>query len=176
MDSLQIVTGKELDPHKVEEYWQVLYMHDLLKHRLCDKVDPTWQEVYVMLCTRHVYYMVLEDNIVGEFMLDYLAGKMFAAHFSFHPTALRLKEKIRLGRHVCMLVLNTWKDEYDSRYASTLIGLVPVQNKPAIKFAEKVGFTNIGVLPSAQHYLGKLTDAQFLVMSTGEYHGRQQST
>lgn len=173
MDSLQIVTGKELDPHKVEEYWQVLYMHDLLKHRLCDKVDPTWQDVYVMLCTRHVYYMVLEDNIVGEFMMDYLAGKMFAVHFSFHPTALRLKEKIRLGRHVCMLVLNTWKDEYDSRYASTLIGLIPVQNRPAIKFAEKVGFTNIGVLPSAQHYLGKLTDAQFLVMSTGEYHGRQ---
>lgn len=173
MDSLQIVTGKELDPHKVEEYWQVLYMHDLLKHRLCDKVDPTWQDVYVMLCTRHVYYMVLEDNIVGEFMMDYLAGKMFAVHFSFHPTALRLKEKIRLGRHVCMLVLGTWKDEYDSRYASTLIGLIPVQNTPAIKFAEKVGFTNIGVLPSAQHYLGKLTDAQFLVMSTGEYHGRQ---
>ncbi len=172
MDSLQIVTGKELDPHKVEEYWQVLYMHDLLKHRLCDKVDPTWQDVYVMLCTRHVYYIVLEDNIVGEFMMDYLAGKMFAVHFSFHPTALRLKEKIRLGRHVCMLVLNTWKDEYDSRYASTLIGLIPVQNTPAIKFAEKVGFTNIGVLPSAQHYLGKLTDAQFLVMSTGEYHGR----
>lgn len=175
MDSLQIVTGKELDPHKVEEYWQVLYMHDLLKHRLCDKVDPTWQDVYVMLCTRHVYYMVLEDNIVGEFMMDYLAGKMFAVHFSFHPTALRLKEKIRLGRHVCMLVLNTWKDEYDSRYASTLIGLIPVQNRPAIKFAEKVGFTNIGVLPSAQHYLGKLTDAQFLVMSTGEYHGRQRT-
>lgn len=172
MDSLQIVTGKDFDPCKVEEYWQVLYMYDLLKHRLCDKVDPTWQDVYVMLCTRQVYYMVLEDNIVGEFMMDYLAGKMFAVHFSFHPTALRLKEKIRLGQHVCMLVLNTWKDEHDSRYASTLIGLIPVQNKPAIKFAEKVGFTNIGVLPSAQHYLGKLTDAQFLVMSTGEYHGR----
>ena len=147
MGSLQIVTGKELDPHKVEEYWQVLYMHDLLKHRLCDKVDPMWQDVYVMLCTRNVYYMVLEDRIVGEFSLDYLSGKMFAAHFSFHPTELDLREKIRIGRHACMLALHTWKEE-------------------------KVGFTNIGVLPSAQHYLGKLTDAQFLVMSTGEYHGR----
>ena len=172
MDSLQIVTGKELDPHKVEEYWQVLYMYDLLKHRLCDKVDPTWQDVYVMLCTRDVYYMVLEDKIVGEFALDYLSGKMFAAHFSFHPTELGLREKIRIGRHACMLALHTWKEEDGSRYVSTLVGLIPVQNKPAIKFAEKVGFTNIGVLPSAQHYLGKLTDAQFLVMSTGEYHGR----
>ena len=172
MDSLQIVTGKELDPHKVEEYWQVLYMHDLLKHRLCDKVDPTWQDVYVMLCTRDVYYMVLEDKIVGEFALDYLSGKMIAAHFSLHPTELCLRKKIRVGRHACMLALRTWKKDDGSRYVSTLVGLIPVQNRAAIKFAEKVGFTNIGVLPSAQHYLGKLTDAQFLVMSTGEYHGR----
>lgn len=172
MDSLQIVTGKELDPHKVEEYWQVLYMHDLLKHRLCDKVDPTWQDVYVMLCTRDVYYMVLEDKIVGEFSLDYLSGKMFAAHFSFHPTELGLRKKIRVGRQACMLALHAWKKDDGSRYVSTLVGLIPVQNRAAIKFAEKVGFTNIGVLPSAQHYLGKLTDAQFLVMSTGEYHGR----
>lgn len=34
-----------------------------------------------LLCTHHVYYMVLEDKIVGEFSLDYLSGKMFATHF-----------------------------------------------------------------------------------------------
>lgn len=172
---MRLVANKGVHAHKVQAYWQTLYMHDLLKYRMCDIVEPTWSDVFAMLCTKgdSVFYMMKDDEIAGEFTLDFLSGKMFAVHFSFHPTLFSTREKVHYGRIACLTTLDNWKTEDGERYVSTIVGLIPVQNRAAIKFAEKVGFVNIGRLPSAQHHLGKLTDAQFLIMSTGEYHGRR---
>ena len=169
-----ILTDNDLPAKEVREYWVALQEADLLRYRLCGIQDPGWLDVFNMLNAKrsNIYYMVTDvEGIVGEFELESIAGAAFAVHFSFHPTKLTIRQKLRAGRATCNRVLTHWKNDTGGRYAATLIGLLPIVNKAGIRFAEKVGFTNIGVLPSAQQFNGSLTDAQFMLMSTGEYHG-----
>lgn len=142
---------------EVQTYWQTLYMHDLLKYRLANVVDPKWDNV-VRMITRmgQSIFMVKEyDRIVAEFMLDNYQGHAAEIHFSMHPDNT-LKYSLKVAKATLAQVLSTPN-------IKTLYGLTPVENTRAIQFNKMVGFKHKTTLPNGINYMGRVIDAAVMI-------------
>jgi hypothetical protein len=146
----------------VQTYWQQLYVHDLLKYRLCDIEDPTFADVEEMM-SRMLYNMFMvadmKGTILGEFMLENRTGDAWQIHFSIHPS-FSYQDKLKLLRLV-RRQLHSWPNMH------TLYGLIPESNKTAWITTIKAGFKRIGILPKGVSTYQGAEDAVILI-STGE--------
>jgi len=149
-------------PDAVQEYWQLQYMHDRLKHRLCDIVNPSWTDVLDMICRmgKHMYMIFHQDVAVCEFMLENFTGRSAQIHFSMRP-GLKASDSFKIARFgVDSLLVN---------YLESLYGLIPVPNRASKIHCLRSGFTCLGILPSGLSYQGKIVDAYIMVR--GGTHG-----
>jgi hypothetical protein len=160
-----------LDKTQVQLYWQTLYMHDTLRFRLCDVNKPTWSDVLEMIVRmgKNMYHVVVEDEIVCDFMLEGFTGKAAQVHFSMHPNN-GFKHSLEIAEYVSDQILNHWKAAPDETYLDTLYGLTPITNRAACIFALKTGFKKIGILPCGIKDRGKIVDAMLSIKETR--HGR----
>ncbi len=147
---------------EVEFYWQTLAMHDMLKYRMSDVVDPFWSDVLDMIrrCGQHMY-LVRDDNevIVAEFMLENFIGKSAQIHFSMSPSN-SLIQNLMICKFGLSQILSRWKDADNDKYPflESLYGITPVHNRRACIFVLKAGFRKLGILRSSCDYLGHLCD------------------
>lgn len=159
----QIKPIVQWDYEAVQEYWQLLYMHDRLKYRLCDVEDPTWADVIEMITHKgkHMYMVGLDDKIVGEFLLENFTGRAAQMHFSVRP-GLNAAESFALARFT--------SDQLLESYLDTLFGLTPASNRAALIYNMRAGFKRVGVLHNGMTDRGKVVDAYLMVKENR--HGR----
>lgn len=141
---------------QTQEYWQVLYMHDLLKYRLCDIENPTWDDVREMIVKfgKNIYFVFGQNEIVGEFMLENFTGAAAQIHFSVHP---------KVGKFNVAITKWTIEQIFEHTTIRTLFGLTPVTNRAARIFNRKVGFRKIATLPNGVTDRGKIVDGYIMV-------------
>lgn len=154
---------------KVEEYFQLLDVHDFLSSRFCDCKNPKWLDVLGIINARkglHMYGVENTDGrIVGEFHLEQFTGLSAMMHFSMSPE-VSFPEKIKIGRFVLDYLFSKWIDSKTGKpYLRSVFGLTPSDNRAALVLARKVGFKVLGVLPSGIISKGKPTDATISVAS-----------
>ena len=143
---------------KVQEYWQVLAMHDTLKYRLCDTPDPTWKDVLEMILYsgQKIYHIVdEEDTILAEFSLCNRSGNVAQGHYSCHP---RLQT-----RYMSELQASSMARVMEDQGLRMIYGILPVENRAAIIMALKAGFKKFTVIPEGISYLGRVIDATVIV-------------
>ena len=159
----QIKPLTQCEYDEIQEYWQLLYMHDRLKYRLCDVKDPTWADVKDMIAWKgkHMYVVRLGDVIKGEFLLENFTGRAAQVHFSARP-GLTATESFALGRFTT--------DQLLESYLDTLFGLTPASNRAALMYNLRVGFKRVGVLHNGMYDRGRLVDAYLMVKEN--QHGR----
>lgn len=164
--SFSVLPLLKCEPDAIQTYWQTLYMHDTLKHRLCDVKNPSWTDVLDMIrrMGKNMYCAVDENGeIIGEFMLENKTGDAWQIHFSIHPEA-----KYVHTIHVCQKVREqvlTWPG------CSTLFGLTPITNRVACITVLKAGFKKVGILPSGIRTHEGVVDAMISVSTQGDKHG-----
>lgn len=154
-----------LDVDTVQTYWQTLYMHDLLKLRLCDIENPVWDDVVrlITIMGKGMYHMMEDGIIVGEVSLDNYTGEALQLHFSMHPGNTR-EQSLQYGRETCEQLL-TWEG------VKVLYGLIPIKNFVAIRYGKELGFRRHGILPRGAKFQGKVVDAVLMIRDD---HGQQQ--
>ena len=154
----QIYPVSRFTPKQVEYYWQTLYMHDSLKFRICDVVNPTWADAKDMIMRMFKTMWCIWDEekqrITCEFMLESFTGKAAQIHFSMHPEN-DFKYSLQIGQGVTDEILNEW--QYPDLH--TLFGLTPETNRAARLFIHRVGFKTVGRLPAGMYDRGKLVNA-----------------
>lgn len=155
--------------HSIEDYWRSLYGTRFLRDRFTGLEFNTFDDVLALVKRTDSlrYYICSRERIVGEASMDFISGKCYAVHFSFHPRALTREEKILAGRRACLSPLYTFKCADGSPFAETLLGLIPEPNRSAQRFAEDVGFVTFGYIPGAQIYGGKVVNAKLLILTPG---------
>lgn len=150
-----------MDKDLVQYYWQTLAMHDTLKYRLSDVEDPTWSDVLGMIrnCGKHMYMVLDDEKVVGEFMLENFTGKSAQVHFSMHPEN-SFKYNLQICRYGLVQILSRWKSADDDQhpFLDSLFGLTPVNNRRACIFVLKAGFRKLGVIRAASSYCGHICD------------------
>jgi len=159
-----LLSGK---PDEIQTYWQTLYMHDLLRKRLCDVMEPTWSDVLDMIrrLGKDMYMVHVaghDDGPVGEFMLENRSGNAMQIHFSAHPD-LTWPEVVTFMKDVTQQILTTWS------ILDTLYGLTPVTNRAACITVLKVGFKKLGILPMGMRDQGTIVDAMITVKTRADY-------
>jgi hypothetical protein len=158
-----------LEPDNVEEYFQTLAVHDLLKHRFCNIEDPQWLDVLRTLREYglHKYGVLSDGKIVGEFALEVFTGRSALMHFSMHPD-VPFPEKIKIGKFVLNFIFTKWiNPKTEKPFLASVYGLTPHTNRGALILARKVGFKILGVLPCGIRSLGADIDAVISVASAG---------
>ncbi len=158
-----------LPQDKVQGYWQTLHMHDQLKYRLGDVKDPAWSDVHAMILRRgqDIYCGVDKDeNIVGEIFISAMIGRAIQMHFSVHPDLPR-KEKLKVCREGAVEILHGWRMSENEKlpYVDTLFGMIPVQHKAAIRFAEDIGYKRQGILPRSVLWMYSWSDAAIVTLT-----------
>lgn len=152
----------------IQQYWQTLYMHDLLRHRLCDIKDPTWSDVKDMIVRMgNTMFHVCRpdtDEIIGDFMLEHFTGRAAQIHFSMHPD-VKFPEAIRIGKFVLDNLLYRWKRSDQTSFLSSVYGLTPINNRTACIYVLKAGMKKIGVLPDGITNQGEVVDAMLTIAS-----------
>lgn len=168
-EGANILRVPQLHRDELQQYWQTLYMHDLLKYRLCDVKDPTWTDAENLIGShgQYMYYTQWRGQLVSEFTLEPVAGRAALVHFSFLPT-LSPRDKVLLGATLVKLVL------VDFNICDTLLGLTPECNQAAIKLAFASGFKFITRIPSGQCFDGEVVDAVLTQVTVGDFHGRRR--
>ena len=158
-------TGIERD--KLQYYWQLLAMHDMLALRFPDIENPTWTDVQQVIGRngQNMYYLVnSEGEILTEVTLDHTLGKTALLHFSISPL-LHPHKKLLLGRFMPWQILTQWKDSNGEPFVETLLGMTPVSNKAACRFVRKCGFTPIATVPADKDQL------MLTYLTRGSFHG-----
>ena len=146
-------TGIERD--KLQYYWQLLAMHNMLALRFPDIKEPTWTDVQQIVWRngQNMYYLVnSEGEILTEVTLDHTLGKTALLHFSISPL-LHPRKKLLLGRFLPWQILTQWTDDNGAPYVETLLGMTPVSNKAACRFVKKCGFTPMAIVPADKDQL-----------------------
>lgn len=167
MENITIIPVSLLPEDVVETYWQTLYMENTLRFRLCDTIDPTFEDVKDIIRRAHgQMYMVIDittKEAVAEFMLENFTGRSAQVHFSMHPRN-NFKDSIKIGNYANDTVLNEWiHPEYNGPYLESLFGLTPVTNRAACLFIRRCGYKKIGVLPKGIKDRGKIVDAMITI-------------
>lgn len=134
----------------VRKYWQDLIDSDLLKYRIPNLDQPGMVDVYKMLNSKRVRCFLcwdqLESKVCGDCMLTDFNGLSAQVHFSIHPD-YKGKESYKIGKAGARYLFSAMKDGKPT--LTTLIGALPVVNRLAIKWTEKVGFTYKTTLTNA---------------------------
>jgi len=162
-----IFPAKTLDYTKGLAYWKDLEKSDRLKYRMCDISTPNMEAVHRLLWYHghNLYYVQMQDDIVGEFMLNNFTGKAAQIHFSTHPK-LHMKVGIPLIKSVIEDIFKWKSSDTEEPYLLSLYGLTPVTNRAACIIVLKVGFKKKGILPGGMWFLGKPVDAMFTVRAS----------
>ena len=139
---------------EVLAYWQKLVDKDFLKKRICNKVNPTIVDVADMIrkMTPHIFAVLRDDEMVGEFTLENFTGKAAQIHFSVNPD-LSFKETIEITKWT----INDIIEKNDG--INCLYGFTPLNNREVCVFVLKVGFKKMGILPEGMYSRGELVDA-----------------
>lgn len=159
----------------VQEYFQVLYMYDLLKDRFYDTKNPTWSDVEQIIRYRgpgmfFVFDTEKDSGVpIAEFTLDFPTGKANMIHFSVHPD-LPWSEVIKTMKFGVWSVLTQWKRKDGSPYSLALSGLTPLRLRPACISVLKTGFRKLGVVPGAAYFANDNTyeDCQLVLLTRDE--------
>ena len=159
----------QLDPHVVQAYWQTLHVHDTLRRRMGDLINPLWEDILTLIQTqgRTMYHIVVPqdgeaDLAVSDFSVQNGVGNAARVHFGFLPAGLSLKEKLALAKASIDFVFS-WPEA-----PSALIGVTPVSNRAACIFALRSGFKKIAVLPGGARHLGQFEDAMISIYTHKE--------
>lgn len=158
----------ELKPDGVQEYFKVLLDADLLRHRLSDIQNPTVDQA-ILNVTKHTY-CVLEDGIIAEFALEGFTGRSAQCHFSMHPDNDAVKNK-EISHFIHNEILNVWKRDDGFPYLDSLYGIQSVKNRAGCLFALRMGFKKLGIIESACHSDGEVTDGMLSTMSRRDLNG-----
>ena len=153
LKGLSIKNILTLNPDQVQEYWQKLYMDDLLDDRLCDLENPTWSDVLDMVAKigKDIYHLLENGRIVAEFTLENQTGAAAQIHFSMHPDNT-LRQSLNYAEYAIQYI-------FANSSIETLYGLTPYTNRTACLFALKAGFKKIGILPRGIKHNGAVVDA-----------------
>lgn len=139
---------------QLQEYWQLLYMHDRLKFRLGGEEDPTWTNVLEQIATsdNDMFYVMYDDDIVAEFALDGRIEEysLRQIHFSFRP-GLRPWFIKDIAQYVVEQIL-AWPG------IKGIYGIIACTNKAAQAFARRIGFNQIGILIDGAYMAGRPVD------------------
>jgi len=160
---LSVVPLLRLDTDQVQFYFQSLYVNDTLKYRFADIVDPKWDDVKrcITRVGQQMFMVVREGKIVGEYMLENLAGRAIQGHFSTAPH-LTFRQRIAVGRFVLRSLLN-FEPNGEGYMFDAVYGLTPLVNRVACLYALKIGFKKQGILPNGTKYLGGYEDCMISV-------------
>ena len=185
MDAHDVIEGVKGDPQvwgvtpllalpfkPVRIYFESLIDSGLLRQRLCDVENPTWDDVVDMIgrMGRQMYLVSQPDGrVLAEFTLDNFTGKSAQVHFSMWPEN-RPQFSMHLARTVTDQVLNAWTlQDSDEPYLYSLYGLTPVKNRAACAFVQRVGFKKVCILPGGHKYQGRIDDALVTIKARDGY-------
>ena len=162
-DSYLVVPSSSLERDKVQWYWNALAEADTLQYRWSDVVEPKADEVGALhYVTPNTYFVVdVATRLpIAEFALCNFTGKAAQVHFSMHPVN-PTSVNLFLAEHTTNLILNNWTEveNLEKSYLDTLFGVTPKKNRVACLFIRKVGFTQLGVIPSGTMFKGEVDDA-----------------
>ena len=170
--SIAHVTQVPFDMYK--EYWDDMIASGRLKYRLCDSVNPSWDQIGAMFQANgnNMYFAMADGKPFGEFMLNNFTGKSAQIHFSVHPT-LHVRKGIPYVRETVRQVLD-WKvqNKPNEYYLHTLVGLTPVSNRAACVYVLRVGFVKQFILPAGIADRGKIVDAMVSTCTRENLNGR----
>ncbi|RKZ80039.1 MAG: hypothetical protein DRQ35_03040 [Gammaproteobacteria bacterium] len=162
-DSYLVVPSSSLEREQVQWYWNALAEADTLQYRWSDVVEPKADEVGALhYVTPNTYFVVdVATRLpIAEFALCNFTGKAAQVHFSMHPVN-PTSVSLFLAEHTTNLILNNWAEveNLEKSYLDTLYGVTPKKNRVACLFIRKVGFTQLGVIPSGTMFKGEVDDA-----------------
>jgi len=162
-DSYLVVPSSSLEREQVQWYWNALAEADTLQYRWSDVVEPKADEVGALhYVTPNTYFVVdVATRLpIAEFALCNFTGKAAQVHFSMHPVN-PTSVNLFLAEHTTNLILNNWTEveNLEKSYLDTLFGVTPKKNRVACLFIRKVGFTQLGVIPSGTMFKGEVDDA-----------------
>ena len=124
------------------KYWSDILDADLLKYRMPDLEYPHMGNVQTMIQSDRVWCFAcfdqLEKRICADCMLTDFTGKAVQVHFSVHPDYIG-KNSVMIGKTGVRYLFSLEK-EGDPVF-TTLIGIMPVVNRLAIRWTERVGYT-----------------------------------
>jgi len=167
--SLTLVPLLKIPAPVLKRYFQNLIRCNLLKFRMSPLVNPQWEDVLSMIRVfgQNMYCVINKSiyppEIVGEFMLENFSGKSAQAHFSANPKYSNPRKYSTAITWASSQVLNEWKVKgKDEPYLKTLIGFIPVSNRPAIFTLMRAKWKKQVVVPQAILHLGKVEDAVLL--------------
>jgi len=159
----QLFITKDFSVPGVEEYWQSLIDHDLLKYRIPEIFNPRLDDVLDMLEKPGQFCFgcvdLAEKRICGECMITGMQGLSAHIHFSVSPGYHGAKAQ-HMARSGAEQLFNTG--------LHSLIGCTPVDNRLAVRFIKKIGYvfkcylTDVFVLAYADNkvcdgYISQLT-------------------
>jgi len=97
-------------------------------------------------------YMIARKNkqVIGMFMITNFQYGIWIAHWAFFPWAKGRDVKQAAGEAIKMM--------FERPDCWTLVGITPECNRAGLYSSRRVGFTRVGVLPSATRIGGKWYD------------------
>lgn len=170
MSDLSITPAKLVDPLLVLDYWTMLSeVFPFLEYRFCNIKKPTVSDAMTHTYKNpySTFFVMRPDKdfkfrIVGEYTLEffntlYPRPRVALIHFSFSPYE---KETVRIVEHAHDVIFST--------SIRSLIGLTPVDNKPAQVMLKRFGYKRLTVLPNAAYHYGEPVDGVLSVRKYGE--------
>lgn len=93
-----------------------------------------------------LYVVYADENISAIFWLNNVEIKQARFHYCFFYSAWK-KGSIKIGKKILEILMNKKNSLSDDYLLDVLIGITPISNKPAVKFAKLLGWKIIGTLP-----------------------------
>lgn len=136
----EVIRVTDVEPDKLQFYWQSLAQANTLHMRFPDIKDPQWLDVVEIIKTNARFMFAVrrekDSLIIGEFQMANTMGQALQLHFSTHP-ALSFKERVDMLHQVSSFILSRPK-------VSSLFGLSA--NVPARLILTAAGWTFHGNL------------------------------
>jgi len=150
----------------VETYWTDLAtVPEQFKARFNEHEKPTIKDALCVSMNPATISWFAFDVIespprspLGEFTIQPLNGASALVHFSANPVYhLNLAEKFDISIQFHKL--------FFSRFSHTLIGVTPIDNKPAVATTTRFGYKVVGIIPDIVYTEGKRTPGMLSYMS-----------
>jgi len=169
MDEYRLANILAVEPEKVREYWEDVKAKDLLKYRIPETLNPTVNDAMEMVVRmRQSTFAVLDSTgrMIGECMLENFQGLCAMSHFSVRPEAQGSTAVAMAKSTISQLFSLKRSTDKTLPYIESLLGLTPLSNKLALRFARNIGYRKLCVIPNSYWlaYKQKFEDAQLSIL------------
>jgi len=137
----------------MRDYTHEIMLDGLLHHAFYDGFVHNFDTLMSFSLDKSNIFMLVWDNdikkVVAHIFLNGFEALVCRAHFSVLRIAHGREYSVRLGKEVIWKIFELKRDNSNIPLTRTLVGLTPVQNKNACRFAKLIGFKEVAILPKS---------------------------